>query len=59
MTLIKQPALGIALTTVNIIAAAPDIIDDLVSVYKTWEEVVATMKAVMVVVDKIVEVIVN
>jgi phage-related minor tail protein len=54
-----QPVLGIALTTANIIAAAPDIIDDVVSVYKTWEEVVATLKAVMVIVDKIAEVIVN
>jgi hypothetical protein len=52
-----QPALDIAITTTNIITTASDAIDGVVSVYQTWEKAVATMEAVMVVVDKIAEVI--
>ena len=54
-----QPALDIAVTTANIITTTSDAIDGVVSVYKTWEKVVATMEAVMVVVDKIAEVTVG
>jgi hypothetical protein len=51
-----QPALDIAVTTANVITTASDAIDDVVSVYQTWEKVVATMEVVMMVVDKIAEV---
>jgi hypothetical protein len=51
-----QPALGMAITTANVITTASDAIDGVASVYQTWEKVVATMKAVMMVVDKIAEV---
>ena len=54
-----HPALGMVVKTAKIITTAPDVIDNVVSVYKTWEEAVATMKAVMVIVDKIAEVIIN
>jgi hypothetical protein len=54
-----QPAMGMAVTTANVITTTSDDIDDVVSVYQTWEKVVATMGAVMVVVDKIAEVIVG
>ena len=54
-----QPAMGMAVTTANVITTTSDAIDGVVSVYQTWEKVVATMGAVMVVVDKIAEVIVG
>ena len=54
-----RPAMGMAVTTANVITTTSDAIDGVVSVYQTWEKVVATMGAVMVVVDKITEVIVG
>ena len=53
-----QPALGMANTTANTTTVS-DAIDSVISVYKTWEKAVATMKDVMVVVDTIAEVILN
>ena len=54
-----QPVMGMAVTTANVITTASDAIDGVVSVYQTWEKVVTTMGAVMVMVDKIAEVIVG
>jgi hypothetical protein len=54
-----QPALSMAITTAKVITTASDAIDDVVSVYQTWEKAVSTIEAVMVVVDKIAEVIVD
>ena len=54
-----QPPLGIAITASNVINTTSDAVDTVVSVYNTWEKVVATMQTVMVVVDKIAEVIVS
>ena len=54
-----QPALDTAITTTNVIITASDAINGVVSVYKAWEKAVATMEAVMEVVDKIAEVIVS
>jgi hypothetical protein len=51
-----KPALGIEITIANDITTASNVIDSVVSVYKTWEQAVATIKAVLVVVDKIAEV---
>jgi hypothetical protein len=51
-----QPAMGMAVTTANVITTTLDAIDGVVCIYQTWEKVVATMEAVMVVVDKIAEV---
>ena len=55
-----QPVLGsMAIMAANIITTVPDVIDDGTSVYKAWENAITTMKAVMVIVDKIAEVVVN
>ena len=54
-----QPALSMAVTTAEFITTASDAIDGVVSVYQTWEKAVGTIEAVMVIVDKIAEVIVG
>ena len=54
-----RSAVGIAITAANFTTTTSDAIDNVGSVYKTWEKAVGTLEAVMVVVDKIAEVIVN
>ena len=54
-----QPALSMAVTTAELITTASDAINGVVSIYQTWEKAVGTIEAVMVIVDKIAEVIVG
>jgi hypothetical protein len=54
-----QSAGSMTIMAANMITTVPQVIDDGTSVYKVWENAVTTMKAVIVIVDKIAEVIVN
>ena len=54
-----QPVPGIAITAANLTITPPNAIDNVVSVYNTWQNAVGTLKVVMVVVDKIAEVTAN